>query len=174
MRALLVLALALALFSAALARAASKPLPAPKADFAASGQPVKTKYFTAPMPKGWVMPEKIKSRPGGLSCVFLDRKSVNTVNLTIMDIPLKSEEFAKGVAQTMKKSGLKIGQLEKIGPLYRAPVNDKAKGEAWFACDGKTCAATVILGEKIDKNAVNAFLSAFKPASPGIYPKKMK
>lgn len=154
--------------------AASKVLPAPTKNYAKSGQPVKTKYFSVTLPAGWVMPEQIKNRPGGLGCVFLHPKSVNTVNLTILDIPEKTDKFAKWVADSMKKSGLKTGKLEKAGAFYRIPINDKAKGEGWFACDGKTCASTVILGEKLDKGAVNSFLSAFRPVSQSIFPKKMK
>ena len=154
--------------------AATKTLPAPTKNYAKSGQPVKTKYFSVTLPSGWVMPEQIKSRQGGLTCVFLHPKSMNTVNLSIFDIPEKTDKFAKYVADTMKKSGLKTGKLEKVGALYRIPINDKAKGEGWFACDGKTCVSSVILGEKLDKGAVNSFLSAFRPVSQTIFPKKMK
>ncbi len=159
------------LWPASALAAESKPIPT--ANFAKPGQPVKTKYFSVSPPPDWVMPVPIKTRPGGISCVFLDRKSGNTVNYAILDIDAKSPEFASRVIETIKNSGLRTGKLENTAELYRAEINDKTKGEIWLGCDGKICASTVILGEKLDKKSVNAFLSAFRATAP-VFPKKMK
>lgn len=154
------------------AAGASAAKPAP--NYAGSGQTVKTEYFSVKLPAGWIMPEKLKKRPGGVNAVFADEKSRDAVTISVLLIPASAEDFAKNTMATMKKGGLKVGALQKVQNYYVLPIKGKPMGEAWFACDGKMCAATVILGEKIDKKSVDGFLSAFKPANPALFPKRTR
>lgn len=148
--------------------------PAPAKNFAKSGQTVSTEYYRVTLPRDWIMPDPVKKRPHGISVAFANEKNRNAVTINILTIPMKAEDLAKSTIASMKKNGLKIGKLQKTGNLYRLEIFGKPGGEAWFGSDGKICAATVILGEKIDKKSINAFLTAFKPVTRELFPAAMK
>ena len=138
----------------------ARPLPAPAKPAALPGQTVKNADFSIKLPEGWTLAFPVTKRPDGTSAVFTNDRSQVTVTLNIIKKPLETRQFVDLVLPNMRQSGLNPSKPRNIGNKSMATLNGQAKGEAWFAANGKTAVATIILAPKSDIHSANVFLKA--------------
>lgn len=137
----------------------------------ASGNTVKTDYFSLKIPAGWIMPQPVKKQPGdGLSAAFGLEKGDCVVTLNVMKVSLPAEELATQTAANMRKTGLEVSAPKNDNGFWAFKLSGKANGQALFGCDSGLCAATIIMGNSAENAA--ELLGAIKPIKPGLFPQK--
>lgn len=152
------------------AQAAGKARPEPQKVHANAGQTVKTEYFSVTLPAGWIMPEAINRRKPALSAVFYNQKTGIAITVNVLDMPIPARDLAQSTLKSMRAGGLKPAEPVKSGEFYKIAISGRPQGEAWFAGNGKICAATVILGEKMNRKVANEFLRVFRPVDKALFP----
>lgn len=141
---------------------------------AKSANAVTSAYFSADLPPGWFMPEKISEKPRAISAVFANKPTGMAITVNVLLVPVPAKDLAEQTIKKMNASGLNTGKPQKVGSLYKVPLTGKANGEAWFGSNGQICAATVILGKKMDAKVANEFFAAFRPKDPELFPARLR
>lgn len=147
---------------------------APAKPAAVAGQTVKTEYFSVTLPKDWFLAYPISKKKNDIAAVFSNDKTRVTVTLNIIRAPLTVKQLADLTIGSMKKSGLAPSQPKAAGKMYKVSLQGKARGEAWFAANGKICSATVILAPQSDINSANAFLASLRSTIGDMFPVSLK